>query len=181
MYNLSQKCIDVELTLEEVTTSIEFIDRVHADKTHYGVTDRKFDKGNTSIGVSQLGHMGEMAVGKVLGLPVDMEVRTQGDNGHDLTLGSTNIQVKTSTMRHLIFNAKHLFASDVAILCQFVGADKSHPGDDPRFKVWGWVSKDEFLENYYNMDYGYGNRLVLDVTDLYRLDLLVAKSTLSYL
>jgi hypothetical protein len=160
----------VTLTAEEVQLTLDFVARMREDKVAHRVVDRMFDRNNTSEGINIIGHLGEMAVGKLLGIPVDMEVRTGGDDGNDLFYGDTSIQVKTSELRSLIFNAEHLFKSDVAVLAQFIGKNKRESWKDPRFIIWGWVTKDYFLSNYYKHDFGYGTRLVLDASDLSPID-----------
>lgn len=160
------KPVYVTLTETEVAQTLDFIKRMREDKVKHGVTDRMFDRNNTSEGINIIGHLGEMVVGRVLGLPVDMEVRTGGDDGHDMHQGDTTIQVKTSELKSLIFNAKHLFKSDVAILVQFIGKNKKESWKDPRFIVLGWISREEFLNKYHTHDFGYGTRLVLNADEL---------------
>jgi hypothetical protein len=175
-YRLSQQPIPVTLTPEEVQQTLDFVEAMRVDKVKHGVVDRMFDTNNTSEGINIIGHLGEMAVGKVLGIPVDMEVRTGGDDGHDMHLGKFSIQVKTSTLDKLIFNAKHLFKSDVAILVQYIGKDRQKAAEDPRFVIWGWIEREVFLKEYYPVDYGHGTRLVYDAIYLHTLDDLVEDS-----
>jgi hypothetical protein len=163
----------VTLTEEEVQLTLDFVKRMREDKVAHRVTDRMFDRNNTSEGINIIGHLGEMAVGRLLDVPVDMEVRTGGDDGNDMFVGETSVQVKTSELRSLIFNAEHLFKSDIAVLAQFIGKDKKESWKDPRFIIWGWVTKDFFLSNYYKHDFGYGVRLVLDATELNPIDSLL--------
>jgi hypothetical protein len=160
----------VTLTDEEVQQSLDFIKRMRKDKVKHNVTDKMFDRNNTSEGINIIGHLGEMAVGRVLQTPVDMEIRTGGDDGNDLTHNGKTIQVKTSTLKSLIFNAAHLFKSDIAILVQFIGKDKTESWKDPRFLIWGWVSREEFMTKHYTHDFGYGERLVLDFNHLENLE-----------
>jgi hypothetical protein len=176
MYRLSKQPIEVELDEHEVQRTLEFVEKLQRDKIQHNVTDRMFDRNNTSVGINIIGHLGEAAVAKVLDLTPDTSILTGGDDGHDLTLGSTTIQVKTSELQKLIFNADYLFKSDVAILAQFVGKDKKVSYEDPRFMIWGWVEKDEFLQGYYNQDFGYGTRLVFDAVKLHALDSLVEEA-----
>ena len=98
--------IDIELTLDETMDALRFIHLVRENKKQYEVVDKKFDRNNSSYSVNLMGQLGEMACGKGLGLQVDRSVSPSGDNGHDLStpLGK-NIQVKTSTLDKLIFNA----------------------------------------------------------------------------
>ena len=172
-YRLSQQPFPVELTAEEVQQTLDFVERMRVDKVAHNVTDRMFDQKNTSEGINIIGHLGEMVAGKVLDVPVDMTVRTAGDDGDDMVLGTTSIQVKTSTMPKLVFNAAHLFVSDVAVLVQFIGENRQSAKDDPRFMVWGWIERAEFMKKHYIQDFGYGKRLVLDAFHLHTLDTLL--------
>jgi hypothetical protein len=176
MYRLSKQPIEVELTDDEVQRTLNFVERMRKDKVHHNVTDRMFDRKNTSEGINVIGHLGEASVAKVLGLNPDTTVLTGGDDGNDLTLGSTTIQVKTSVLPSLIFNAPELFKSDVAILTQYVGQDKTQSQEDPRFVVWGWIERATFLQLHHKKDYGYGTRLVMAATKLHALDSLVEEA-----
>lgn len=172
-YRLSQQPIAVDLTPEEVQETLDFVAAMRKDKVSNSVTDMMFDIGNTSEGINVIGHLGEQAVAKVLGIKADTTVLTHGDVGHDLYLGDATIQVKTSTLAMLMFNSAPLFKSDVAILVQFIGEDKKHAEDDPRFRVWGYVERKEFLRDHYKIDHGYGVRLAMDATNLQPLEFLV--------
>lgn len=169
-YKLSRQPLLVTLSDQEVAKTLEFVAEMREDKVKHNVKDRMFDIKNTSEGINIIGHLGEQAVAKVLGIPVDTTVLTGGDAGHDLTLNGTTIQVKTSILPKLIFNAKHLFKSDVAVLVQYIGADNRTAHEDPRFQIWGWVDQEEFFKSYYNEDFGYGRRLVFDAVCLHSLD-----------
>jgi hypothetical protein len=163
----------VELTEDEIVAGIRFIHRVRQNKKEFDVTDRKFDKNNSSYSVNLMGRLGEISAARVLGLQTDDSIAPSGDNGHDLTtlLGKT-IQVKTSTLDKLIFNAPELFVSDIAVLVRFIG-DKQLPHVDSQFDVMGWIEKETFLANHYNHDYGYGIRLVMDANQLKPIEELV--------
>jgi hypothetical protein len=114
-----------------------------------------------------------MACGKGLGLQVDRTVTPSGDNGHDLSTAlGKNIQVKTSTLPQLIFNAPELFVSDYAVLVQFFG-DKQLPHVDSKFSLIGWTTRELFLANHYKHDYGYGIRLVMDADQLQPIEVLI--------
>ncbi len=96
----------IELTEDEIMDSLRFIHRVRQNKKEFDVTDRKFDKNNSSYSVNLMGRLGEVACARFLGLPTDDTVTPSGDNGHDLqTVLGRSIQVKTSTLPQLIFNA----------------------------------------------------------------------------
>ena len=171
-YRLGQQPLAVELDRAEVDETLAFVEAMRVDKVDNQVKDMMFDQKNTSEGINIIGHLGEQAVGKVLDIPVDTEVRTHGDEGWDLEYKGLRIQVKTSTLPKLIFNAPRLFSADIAILAQYVGEDRKNAQETPQFRIWGWVTKDEFLKNYYSENFGYGDRLVLDAHSLHSLDCL---------
>ena len=165
--------IDIELTLDETMDALRFIHLVRENKKQYEVVDKKFDRNNSSYSVNLMGQLGEMACGKGLGLQVDRSISPSGDDGHDLStpLGK-NIQVKTSTLDKLIFNAPELFVSDYAVLVQFFG-DKQLPHVDSKFTILGWTTRELFLANHYKHDYGYGIRLVMDANQLQPIEVLI--------
>lgn len=158
--------IEVTVTQERVQETLDFVKAMRLAKEQHNVEDKMFDINNTSEGINIIGHLGEQAVGQALGFHVDTTVMVGGDDGSDMTANGTTIQVKTSQLKSLIFNAPWLFKSDIAIMVQFVGADKTRSWEDPQFKIWGYVDKQTFLSNHYKKNYGYGERLVMDVDGL---------------
>jgi hypothetical protein len=165
--------VDIELTIDEIMDALRFVHLVRENKKQYEVTDKKFDRNNSSYSVNLMGQLGEMACGKGLGLQVDRTVTPSGDNGHDLSTAlGKNIQVKTSTLPQLIFNAPELFVSDYAVLVQFFG-DKQLPHVDSKFTILGWTTRELFLANHYKHDYGYGIRLVMDASQLQPIEVLI--------
>lgn len=159
--------IEVTVSPERVQETITFVKNMRLAKEKHQVADKMFDRNNTSEGINIIGHLGEQAVGQALGFDVDTTVMIGGDQGYDMKdkLGAT-IQVKTSQLKSLIFNASWLFKSDIAIQVQYVGNDKTKSEEDPRFIIWGYIDKATFKANHYKKDYGYGERLVMDVSDL---------------
>jgi hypothetical protein len=157
--------VDVHLSQDEIKSALNFVDAMRSDKVEHSVVDRKFDANNTSWAVNLMGHLGEKAVAKVYDVSVDDRVLTGGDEGYDLVINSKTVQVKTSVTNQLIFNAKHLFSADYAILVQLIG-DRTQPHVDSYFKVWGDISKQKFLDVCFEKDYGYGTRYVCKQEDL---------------
>jgi len=155
----------VTLTEDELMDSLRFVHRVRENKKEYDVVDKKFDKGNTSYSVNLLGRLGEVAVSKVLRVPTDDSITPSGDGGYDLETSTQRIQVKTSTLPQLIFNAPELFSADIAVLVHFTG-DKVLPHVDGIYDVLGWIDRETFLAKHYNHDYGYGMRLVMNADQL---------------
>ncbi len=151
----------IKLTDEEVSNALAFIDEMRGDKIEKSVTDKKFDKNNTSYAVNLMGYLGEVAVAKMLEVPTDTTVRTAGDDGYDLVFEGKTIQVKTSVLPSLIFNDVELFTADYAILVQLIG-DRQNPHVDSEFHIHGWITREEFKNTCYRKDYGYGERFVVD-------------------
>jgi hypothetical protein len=158
--------IEVTVSPERVKETLEFVKAMREAKQKHNVEDKMFDRNNTSEGINIIGHLGEQAIGQALGIPVDTTVMIGGDDGSDMKVGDTTIQVKTSQLKSLIFNASWLFKSDIAVQVQYVGNDKTKSEEDPRFIIWGYIDKATFKANHYKKDYGYGERLVMDVSDL---------------
>lgn len=153
--------MEVVLSPEEITDALNFVNRMREDKVDHKVTDRKFDAKNTSWAVNFMGHLGEKAVAKFYSIPVDDRVLTGGDEGYDLVIGGKTVQVKTSTLDKLIFNSLDLFTADYAVLVTLIG-DRTQPHIDSRFKIWGAISREDFMKVCYEKDYGYGVRFVCD-------------------
>lgn len=176
MYRLTQQPIEVNLEKHEVQNTLDFVKKLRENKSNHNVTDKMFDRRNTSEGIDIIGYLGETSVAKVLGLDIDTAIFKYGDTGNDLVLGETTIQVKTSSYPTLMFNSAKLFRADVAILTQHLGKDRSKAYEDPRFIVWGWIERATFLHLHHKKDYGYGTRLVLDAVKLHTLDSLVEEA-----
>lgn len=157
--------VEVELTPEEIESSLQFIDAMRKDKQEFNVTDRKFDSKNTSWAVNLMGYLGELAAAKVYKTTTDDRVLTGGDDGHDLIINGKKYQVKTTVTKELIFNSKELFSADYAILVTLIG-DRTQPHINSKFIVWGDISRDKFLNVCYEKDFGYGTRYVCKVDDL---------------
>jgi hypothetical protein len=157
--------VQIQLTPEEIESSLQFVDAMRQDKKEFNVTDKKFDAKNTSWAVNLMGYLGELAAAKVYNTKTDDRVLTGGDAGHDLVINGKTYQVKTTVTKELIFNSKELFSADYAILVTLIG-DRTQPHINSEFVVWGDISKEKFLQVCYEKDYGYGARYVCQVNDL---------------
>lgn len=162
---LSEVLSEVTLDQQEIDEALHFVSSMRQDKTDYKVIDRKFDAKNTSWAVNLMGHLGEKAVAKAYKVPVDDRVLTGGDEGYDLIINNKKIQVKTSTLNKLIFNALELFTADYAILVTLIG-DRQQPHINSKFKIWGGISKEDFIQVCYQKNYGYGMRFVCNAEHL---------------
>lgn len=154
--------VDVRLSADEVAKCVAFTDLVWANKTEFGVVDRKFDRNNSSYSVSLMGKLGEVAACNVFGGELDWSVSPSGDDGSDTYLDGMSVQIKTSTRPLLIFNDAGCFSSDSAILVQLLGDRNCPESPESVWRVWGIVSRARFMRLCYEHDFGYGVRLVLD-------------------
>lgn len=153
------------LTTSEIAAAHQWVaEKLHIKATH-DIRDKKFDRTNTSEGVSLIGMMGEIAGCKALGAQPNLSVMIGGDDGFDCEAHGLLWQIKTSSLRALIFNSVDDFVADVALLVHHL-ADKEAVGDDPRFEIIGGVSRKRFMKQHFQHDYGYGMRLVMNADDL---------------
>lgn len=166
MTNLQQQPISLTLPPERVFQTLDFVRQLRDNKSANGVADMKFDATNTQEGVNILGHLGEQVVSQILDIPIDLDIYEVKDTGIDTTYKGHSAQVKTSTLPKLIFNYPSHFKTDIAILVQYVGANKSKSHEDPQFRLWGWIDKQTFMDTHYTQNFGYGDRLVLDAVAL---------------
>lgn len=162
--------IRIELDEDEIIGALRHVHRVRQNKKEFNVTDKKFDKNNSSYSVNLMGRLGEVACAKGLGLSVDESINPGGDDGHDLhTPLGKSIQVKTSTIPTLIFNHETNFISDYAILVVLEG-DKQLPHVDSAFHIIGITDRKYFFDNFTYHDYGYGQRLILSQDKLHPIN-----------
>lgn len=117
--------------------------------------------------VHYIGVLGELAVGRYLGLQVDDSERVDGDSGSDFVVHGLMLDVQTSTHRdpHLKYDSKHPFRADIAILARYA-----------RFSslivLEGWIRKSTFRERSHKENYGHGVRDIVTVNDLEKMPLL---------
>lgn len=102
----------------------------------------------------------EIAVAKLFDLEMP-RFNVKSDSGIDLWIGNCSVDVKCTLRRDpsLIFDTEDKFKSDVAVLTQAFE-------DDDAIRVWGYVSKTEFLRRAKHRDFGYGDRLVVEANAL---------------
>ena len=151
----------VEFLPHEVAEVLYWAQEIEDVKRSNNVRNKKFDVNNTDVGVHAIGMLGELAAGRVLGAQPDWEIYLDGDDGNDMTAWGLTWQIKTSSMRKLIFNSEKDFVSDGAVLVHHL-ASKQKVFDTPIFDVVGGISRKRFLNLYYEHDFGYGTRLVVD-------------------
>ena len=151
----------VEFLPHEVEEVLSWAKKIEEVKRSNNIRNKKFDVNNTDVGVHAIGMLGELAAGRIFSVDPDWGIYLSGDNGMDMFAWGLSWQIKTSSMRKLIFNSEKDFVSDGAVLVHHL-ASKQKVFDTPIFDVVGGISRKRFLNLYYEHDFGYGTRLVVD-------------------
>ena len=116
--------------------------------------------GQTDFGIHYAGMLGEVAVSKATGIPINTDITFGGDGNVDMYHQGQTIQIKTSTHqttpvpRFLIFNSIDDFSTDWAISCSIQGPCT--------VRIHGFASKRKFVSNVVIHDFGYGTRYCMD-------------------
>lgn len=139
---------------------------------------KKIDATQTDEFVSCMGKFGEIAAGRALGAFPNFDITIGGDGGNDLEAWGLTWQIKTSSIKKLIFNNLDEFFSDAAILVHLISG-KEKMFELPHFHVLGGISKTKFKKHYYKHDFGYGMRAVCDREHLTALDQIKAACRVS--
>jgi len=155
----------VEFLSHEVDEVLYWAQEIEDVKRTNNVRNKKFDVNNTDVGVHAIGMLGELAAGRVLGAQPDWAIYLSGDDGNDMTAWGLTWQIKTSSMRKLIFNHESDFITDAAVLVHHI-APKQRVFEQPVFDVVGGISRTRFMALCFEHDFGYGVRLVVDGDDL---------------
>ena len=159
--------VAVSLNDAEVQRVCKFAQDLCDYKRSVNVRSKNFDKGRISdYELTVFGVLGEVAVAKWLGVPVDYDIYIGTDGGKDLEYANKVIQVKTATKRtDLIFDDLNDFQADIAILVKHLGENRPNAVNDPRFGIVGWIERDDFMKSYQIKNYGFGDRAM--VTERY--------------
>lgn len=122
------------------------------------VPNYRIDKEHRDLEINYMGILSEMAVAKVLNVPLDTSIDLGGDKGYDLVWNGLKVDVKYSYHpggRLFVFPGKPLLA-DVYVLVV---------GDEKKMNIVGWAKKEDFSHAKIR-DFGYGPRLAIDQTEL---------------
>ena len=136
--------------------------------------DKKIDVTQTDEFVSCMGKFGEIAAGRALDAYPNFDITVGGDGGNDLKAWGMTWQVKTSSIRKLIFNSVDEFVSDAAVLVHLLSS-KGSMFAVPHFHVLGGISRSRFEKQHYKHDFGYGMRAVCDLDQLTGLNTIKEK------
>jgi len=116
-----------------------------------------------------VGIIGEIAVGKYLELPVDMEVYQGNDGKYDFIYHDRTIDVKANSYPNgqLYFYSHRHFKADIAVLTvPLVKEEYSY------VKIAGWISKEEFMDKSQICNYGYHDNVCVKQKDLNDIQIL---------
>ena len=105
-----------------------------------------------------LGIMGEIAVATLVGLLPDLNTYLSSPLA-DLVLFGVPIEIKT-LQGFLVFNTLEDFRGEVAALVTYT------PGNKNACSVQGWITKKQFEEQHFIDNFGYGDRLCMQPTNL---------------
>ena len=117
---------------------------------------------NTDYNIFYIGMLGEIAVSKYLGIPINNEVLVGGDGGIDMHYKNQSIQIKTRTHLknpiYLMYKHKEEFVADWSILCTIETPTS--------VGIRGFISKAKFMQKSKPLDFGYGASYVVDIENL---------------
>lgn len=104
-----------------------------------------------NIETHNIGLLGEFALSKLIYGHVDTEAYLSGDTAKDFVIYGVSIEVKT-LQGYLAFKNISDFISDIAVLVIY---DKQNYSS-----VWveGWITRQDFREQHFIDNFGYGDR-----------------------
>ena len=154
-------------------TPTEIIVAAHRAGLIRGV--KKFQCGNGDLsnrrisklddfGIHYLGMLGEVAVGREIGVPVREDVTKFGDGMVDMEYRGQSIQIKTSSHANLkqerlaFLNYVEEFTTDWLIVCSIQTASS--------VAIHGFISRAKFKSKMFTHDFGYGPRVCVKESEL---------------
>jgi len=142
--------------------------RLDAYKRQNNIKDKNFfiDKCSET---TAMGLFGELACARYFDVETNLDFTKGGDDGNDLKAWGLRWQIKTSSIRKLIFNGIEDFKSDAAILVHSL-SQRQNIYEQPHFHLLGGISKERFIKQHHTHDFGYGMRAVCDLNELTPLE-----------
>ena len=123
-----------------------------------GVSPRLENERQSRVEANKLGFMAEFAVCRLFDTEAP-RLNIATDGGLDLWLDDVAVDVKFTKTSKLIFDSQGKFKAQVAILATTTDQHDC-------MKLLGWVGRTEFLEICETHDFGYGERLVMEASEL---------------
>ena len=157
--------MEVALTSSELILAAHhsgLIRGVKMMQNYQGVIANKRICDQGDFAIHYTGMLGEVAVGKALGVNVRTDLTFGGDGFIDMVYDDQTIQIKTSThaylkpdqVRYLIFTNLEEFSTDWAVLCSVKSP--------ALIAIHGFVSRKKFMAKHEKQNFGYGDRFCLD-------------------
>jgi hypothetical protein len=162
---LQGKSMEIPLNAGELILAAHhsgLIEGVKMMQNQRGVLNNNRICNQGDFAIHYTGMLGEIAVGKAIGVNVRTDLTFAGDGFVDMFYDKQSIQVKTSThaylkpdqVRYLIFTTLEEFSTDWAVLCSV---------KSPALVViHGFVSRKKFMVKQTKQNFGYGDRFCLD-------------------
>ena len=163
----------VKFDQDDVEFVRDWATRLDAYKRQNNIKDKNFfiDKCSET---TAMGLFGELACARYFDVETNLDFTKGGDDGNDLKAWGLKWQIKTSSIRKLIFNSLDEFTSDAAILVHLISS-KKQMFELPHFHVLGGISQKRFIKQHYTHDFGYGMRAVCDLDQLTGLNTIKEK------
>jgi len=160
----------VDFDAFDLLTVAMYAERFHCVKIANEVPDvKKITTRYNSFVPHYLGAMGEYALKKALGCPLDMTVTKLGSDIPDTVINGWTIQIKAVTFGgkdvEIPVNSMEHFNADVLVGVKIV--------NPVTCEILGCIQKARFLKIHKVKDYGYGSRLMVSATDLSPISVLL--------
>jgi hypothetical protein len=158
----------INLTAFDLQYITMFAERQHAVKIATGATTKKHDKAKSEFELHYIGAMGEYAVSKHTGVPMNEDVHIGGDDGVDFVINGWECHVKTFTYTgpepEFFIDSLDSFTAGVGIGTRVLSPT--------RVEITGCISRNRFESYCVEKTYGYGTRLMIPCHLLMDIDLL---------
>jgi hypothetical protein len=127
-----------------------------------GIQTNKISGTLTDLELHYLEVMGQYAVSKYLGVPMDWSICVGGNKNPHFTVNGITMRVQTPTHHPPVLKLNRVedFYTDLMVVCM------EWPGEPGVIAIYGCVSRDRFLREHMLKDFGYGKRLTLMSWDL---------------
>lgn len=133
--------------------------RRNAIKEEHGIGTRKISAKHTDEELHHQEVLGQYAVSKFFGVPMDWSVCIGGNKRPHFVINGVSMRVQMPTHHPPIlkFNRPEDFDTDIMVLC--------YEFDDPESPGWigiyGCVSRERFMREHKMQNFQYGERLVM--------------------
>ena len=162
----------IDLTGFDLQYIAMFAERQHAVKVATSATSKKHDESKSEFELHYIGAMGEYAVSKEHGAPMDERVHLGGDDGVDFVINGYECHVKTFTYTG---PNPEFFIDDIDCFTAEIGIG-TRVLSPTRVEISGCISRKRFEKYMVKKEYGYGSRLMVPCHLLQPLDVLYGRT-----